>query len=68
MTGSEMFTPTSDELLKEVQMNSKSPENELMFELAQKMVLIKGIVFLRVQDLTFVIIIVGTQLQCKLVT
>ena len=63
-----MFTPTSDELLKEVQMNSKSPENELMFELAQKMVLIKGIVFLRVQDLTFVIIIVGTQLQCKLVT
>ena len=68
MTGSEMFTPTSDELLKVVQMNSKSPENELMFELAQKMVLIKGIVFLRVQDLTFVIIIVGTQLQCKLVT
>ena len=63
-----MFTPTSDELLKVVQMNSKSPENELMFELAQKMVLIKGIVFLRVQDLTFVIIIVGTQLQCKLVT
>ena len=45
MTGSEMFTPTSDELLKVVQMNSKSPENELMFELAQKMVLIKGIVF-----------------------
>ena len=68
MTGSEMFTPTSDELLKVVEMNSKSPENELMFELAQKMVLIKGIVFLRVQDLTFVIIIVGTQLQCKLVT
>ena len=63
-----MFTPTSDELLKVVEMNSKSPENELMFELAQKMVLIKGIVFLRVQDLTFVIIIVGTQLQCKLVT
>ena len=68
MTGSEMFTPTSDELLKVVEMNGKSPENELMFELAQKMVLIKGIVFLRVQDLTFVIIIVGTQLQCKLVT